>query len=1291
MRKKSKSEDQNFESLKIANEALRRSESLYHGLVETSQDLIWQCDVEGRYTYLNPEWERVFGFKTSEMLGRKFSDFQTPEQAKQDLIEFARILTGGSVKGYETIHIGKAGNEINLVFNSVHILNEAGSIIGTQGTAYDVTEQKEVERHIQHLASFPKYNPEPIIELDLKGKVKYYNPAVIAVLEDLKLDDPEVFLPVDINEIIERLDKKTGNPLISEISIKDRIYVQNICFVPGLDTVRIFCINITESKRFYEEQRAKGELLRIINTTTTKPELIQSVTSFLKQWLKCDAIGIRLKEGDDYPYFETLGFSNKFVKAEKYLCSYDKEGELIRDDIGNPVLDCMCGNILCERFDPSKSFFTERGSFWSNNTSDLLASTSDEDRQARTRNRCNGEGYESVGLFPLRFMAETFGLLQVNHKQPDLFTPGIISFLEHFSDNLAIALSSHNTFEMLRSSEEKYRALFENASETISIVQDGLIKFTNPNFYTMTGYSLEEMSAQNQFDVIYPEDRRMILDIIEARKRGEDVPKKYILRIIHKNNSIKWLARNTADVQWEGRPATLVIDNDITEMKSSEEKLQTAYKSLYKSEVRFKTLSDFSPLAIYETDKDGNCIYVNNKWCELTGLSQEEAEGFGWVNGLHPDDREYIQKLWYENAKSNAPWYFEYRFMTPEEKVTWVLGSAVALRDSSNNITGYIGANLDITERKLAEEALSLSQIKLTKAQLYAHVGSWTWDIKANRLEWSDEMFNIFGVDKGNFTGSLTDVIDKAIHPDDRARVDDSNLSIIQNKKPIPLEYRIIHPDRSIRWVWAEAGELILNDRGEPGILSGTVQDITERKQMEEELKRLHEFEKTKNEELVNKNNELKEARNATLNIIDDLVAQNEELEQAEELLRRSELKFRTVADFTYDWEYWEDEKDQIVYMSPSCERMTGYSPYELSTNPGLLTEMIYAVDKAIYNNHKHKIFSLDGKESIEELEFRIISKDSSIVYIQHICRPIFDENNKYLGRRISNRDITERKKAEEEIRKYQEHLEELVKTRTEELEFINSQLRNEIVKEKEVESMLKESLDKEKELGELKTQFVSTVSHEFRTPLTTILSSIELLQKYGRKWDEIKYLKHTEKVIHSIDHLTSLLENVLLLNKTDSGKVEFNPQTVRFDIFCTGIISEIKPMITDHHKLLFDYKAKDTEILIDEKLMRMILLNLLSNAIKYSPAGGSIKLLVTQEVKIKITVSDEGMGIETKDQDKVFDSFYRTEDASDLAGTGLGLAIVKRSVALHQGEIWLKSEKDKGTAFFVEIPLIKV
>ena len=142
---------------------------------------------------------------------------------------------------------------------------------------------------------------------------------------------------------------------------------------------------IEQQRRSQQEREVTLELLRLVNESAGLRELIRSATAFFQQQSGCEAVGVRLKEEEDYPYFEARGFPPEFVSSETSLCARDATGEVIRDRVGNPVLECMCGNVIRGRFDASKTFFTARGSFWTNSTTDLLAGTTDADRKALTR------------------------------------------------------------------------------------------------------------------------------------------------------------------------------------------------------------------------------------------------------------------------------------------------------------------------------------------------------------------------------------------------------------------------------------------------------------------------------------------------------------------------------------------------------------------------------------------------------------------------------------------------------------------------------------------------------------------------------------------------------------------------------------------------------------------------------------------------------------------------------------------------------------------------------------------
>lgn len=246
------------------------------------------------------------------------------------------------------------------------------------------------------------------------------------------------------------------------------------------------------------------------------------------------------------------------------------------------------------------------------------------------------------------------------------------------------------------------------------------------------------------------------------------------------------------------------------------------------------------------------------------------------------------------------------------------------------------------------------------------------------------------------------------------------------------------------------------------------------------------------------------------------------------------------------------------------------------------------------------------------------------------------------------------------------------------------------ITNRKQVERDIQKTLMKEKELSELKSRFVTMASHEFRTPLTTILSSTELLQEYSSKWIEEKKIKHFHRIIFAVNYMTRLLNDVLLIGKAEAGKLEFNPNLINIAQLCSEMVEEIQ-LTTNIHTIAFSTQGKCANAYIDEKLLRHILGNLLSNAIKYSPQGDTVNFeLFCEQEKAVFRVRDRGIGIPLADQAKLFDSFHRASNVGTISGTGLGLAIVKKSVDLHGGKITVNSEVGVGTTFTVAIPVNK-
>lgn len=255
--------------------------------------------------------------------------------------------------------------------------------------------------------------------------------------------------------------------------------------------------------------------------------------------------------------------------------------------------------------------------------------------------------------------------------------------------------------------------------------------------------------------------------------------------------------------------------------------------------------------------------------------------------------------------------------------------------------------------------------------------------------------------------------------------------------------------------------------------------------------------------------------------------------------------------------------------------------------------------------------------------------------------------------------DITER-------RRYREELEAKVRERTLELTRM---------------------LEREKELNEIKSRFVSMASHEFRTPLSAILSSVSLVESYTKSDDEEKRKKHVERIKSSVKNLTDILNNFLSLDKLEQGKVEMNKEVFELKEFAQDIIEDVKGMLKPGQEIECIHEGMATTFQ-DKKILRNVILNLLSNALKYS--GNDQKIIIrciSTDRYVEVKVRDYGIGIPEEDQKNLFGKFFRAKNATNYQGTGLGLNIVKRYMDILDGEIGFVSESGEGTEFTIKYP----
>ncbi|MCF8240950.1 MAG: PAS domain S-box protein [Melioribacteraceae bacterium] len=906
------------------------------------------------------------------------------------------------------------------------------------------------------------------------------------------------------------------------------------------------------------------------------------------------------------------------------------------------------------------------------------------------------------------------------------------------------------------------------------------------------------------------------------------------------------ISRVTPFVESDSLPRKVVITHtDISERKNAE----TALKE---SEERYKGLFESSPVGIVVENENGDIIAVNKAIQQISGYDREELIGRNINLFVHEDQHELVK----DNIRrllNGESLQFETQSVRKDGSTIYseLFETAIQLPGGKKEI---ISITNDITKRREIE----LHNKEM--AEMYSTI-----------LETTQDGFWL--VDK---TGKFLDVNENYCRMSGYTREE-----LLQ--KGIPDLEALETPEETVQHI-----EYVIkrgHDRFETKHKkkNGSIWDV--------EINTIYWH---NNEQFIAFVHNISDRKNF------------------EFILKQNEEKYRTVADFAYNWECWQKPDGGFEYVSPSCERITGYNVSEFISKPELLSQITHPEDRHLLDSHYREI--THNKNIAHEIEFRILTKDNKVKWISHVCHGVFNNDDKYLGRRGSNRDITQQKKAEEkilklmqviensplavmltdsqksieyinphfkklfkytedqqilgnspsilrswstsdalykdmwqslnkgkswkgilqdkcmdgtllwlsasitpifdhknkvisyaaiylditeqidlleELTKYKEHLENMVSERTKELEesretfralaenskdvvmrfnnkhqylyinpaveqFINIpakefigktnkdlklpkhladlfdstiksvfetkqnkrvefQLPNgiwvdwllvpefelngsvntvlsssrDITDIKKMQIEIQSALNKEKELNEMKDGFISMVSHEFRTPLTSILSSAEIIEMGWDRLEPKKKEKHFERIKNNIDSLISMLEEVVFINRSDLAKdkivkekIDLNKMTVdiieQYNELYPGIKSEIKNSLDkDYYK-------------VDVMAVKKILSNLISNAFKYNKKNG----LVTVELKSKrnnliLTVKDEGTGIHPEDQKNIFEAFYRSTSVQNIQGTGLGLNIVKKLVDKQNGRISFLSIPNDGTEFTVLIPLL--
>jgi PAS domain S-box-containing protein len=899
---------------KRSAEALRIAETNYRAILEQAPVGFFQSTPEGRFLTVNPMMAQIFGFETPAAMLAGITDIASQihlNAAARD--EFKHLLAEqGQVLEFVNQNRHQDGSCIWTTTNARLVKDQTGKVLYYEGFLKDITERKEADQALQE----SERNIRVLFETMTEG---------VALNEIVYAENGEMvdYRIVNVNPAFYTTADYSGSQVIGNVA------------------TRLYGMSPELIKTFWQEHRVKN--------ATAYTEMYSPLG---RKWF----------------FVATSPFINdRFVTSFLDITSQkEKEAQLVQASERLTLAQRSAGagwwdwDLATGSLDWSPELFRMFGldeaapltyEIWSGAIHPEDRPLVDEQIQTAIREHLPLANEYRIVLpsGATRWISFLGNTVYTETGEP-----------RRMSGICLDITASKQAQAALRESEERYRRLTEAITDyiyTVRVEQGRAVETRhNAGCVAVTGYTDAEFAADPYlwYRMVLPEDRRLVKDRIRFLLAGQEAaPIEH--RITRKDGAMRWI-RDTLSPHFNERDELVSYDGliqDITERKQVEEALR-------ESDEQFRTLASLAPVGIYLADLEGNCLYANPAWCRMAGMSLEAALGPGWLTGLHPDDRALVRAGWQRMVESSGQWGLEYRFLTPEGKVTTVYGLAAQQTDASGRVTRYVGVNLDITERKAAEAALQkyafiantapefmtlinrqyvyesvndaycrargkprselvgrslmevwgetlcrerllprfeqcfagqvvsyeetflfsgtemriyqvgmypyaetpagpvthavvvtfditeskhaeaalrFSELNLRKAQHFAHVGSWTWNIQTNHLDWSDEMYNIFDVDRETFSGSLPDVISRSIHPDDRARVDASNQGVIREGRPTPLDYRILRRDGSIRTVWAEAGELVRDAAGQPSLLSGTVQDITDRKQIEDALR----------------------------------------------------------------------------------------------------------------------------------------------------------------------------------------------------------------------------------------------------------------------------------------------------------------------------------------------------------------------------------------------------------------------------------------------------------------------
>ncbi len=883
-----------------------------------------------------------------------------------------------------------------------------------------------------------------------------------------------------------------------------------------------------------------------------------------------------------------------------------------------------------------------------------------------------------------------------------------------------------NIEEELAKSEAKFRRLVEGANDLIwSADQDGVFTYLSPQFKDIFGWEPSEWIGQSAFELVHPEDLPSLDEYIQNSRNGQRSTKAEF-RHLHQNGLYIWVKVHTTSIlDYQGKVIGYQgVLTDINDRKNSEEALRL-------SEEMFRSAFNITTIGMSLASADGKFLKVNAAICNFLGYSETELLQLSFQDITHPDDLpqsvELARKLIAGEIENDS---FEKRYYNKQGQVVWGFVGIAIVRDTHKQPLYLVAQIQDISDRKQTEIQLQNISARLEVALQSARIGIWEWDVVTGDLIWDERMYEFYGVNPAKkITGEAWM---NGIHPDDLSKALEDSRQALAGEKEYNSEFRVLLPDGSSRYLQAHA--IVQRDaKDNPLRMIGVNYDITPQKQAELKLRESEiRFRRVFESSVVGMlfadfQGHILEANDRFLEMIgytreelisgaihwDDLTPPEH---IANDLIAIENLQKHGVM-IPWEKEYYRKDGGRVavligVALLPDTNDQTICIVMDISDRKHaekILSQYTYEVED-LYNNAPCGYHSLDPngryirvnetelqwlgyqreemigqplikfltedscqaffrtyevfleRGMIKNAEFEMICKDGTILPVMINSTAVKDEHGNYLYGRTTMVDIRDRKQYEQRLEKTNA---ELIRA------------------------------------TQLKNEFLATMSHELRTPLNAILGMTESLKEQIFGMVNERQFQALQTVERSGMHLLELINDILDVAKIEAGQIALNYAPTSISYLCQSSLAFIRQQ-ANHKNIKIDVQIPTlySDVLVDERRMRQVLINLLNNAVKFTPEGGNVTLAVRRKANqesakptswIHFAVADTGIGIPQDKIPKLFQPFMQIDSSLNrkYTGTGLGLALVKRIVELHGGKVQLTSEVDVGSCFDIFIPYI--